>query len=310
MNKVKHYDDKYDFAPGAENFPPMVILAYTYVCNSRCPYCPYTADPTARKKHADARYMSDETFIKIADEAGKHGALLRITGGGEPFLHKNIVKHMRYAVKVGCKVSIITNGSKDVSELIDVVDMIEFSVDAGKEEDYLIARPGLDWSTLNKNVNEAIKKRKKTRIIASIIKQKGIDVDLAQKHWSFVDAVQIRKFLSFNTRQDNSADKSAYLPPEKSIPCPWLWDRILINTKGEFTVCNIDVAFEHKFSSLDKESIAQAWRGPVLEDMRKKHLDGKINEIPICSGCKDLKYRSWKYSYFKLREYANSNHTT
>jgi len=308
MNDKKHHEKLMGFNGKVSVFPPMVIIAYLYVCNSRCPYCPYTANPTARQKHSDCKYMPDDVFKKIADETGKYGSVLRFTGGGEPFLHKNIVEHTKYATTAGCKVSIITNGSMDVSGVLDVADMIEFSVDAGNAQDYAKARPGLKWDFLNENVINAIKTRKKTRIITSIINQKGIDIEQAKKHWGFVDAVQVRKFLSFGTNQDNSADKTAYIQDVR-IPCPWPFDRLLINTKGQYTICNIDVGFDYAFSDINSISIKDAWHSKEMELLRSAHTSGLGRLISICRSCEDWKYRTWDYSYFKLREYADGNIT-
>lgn len=283
----------------------MVILAYIYFCNSHCPYCPYTAHPHVRGKFQEM--ITDEVFEKIADEVGKHKSVLRITGGGEPFLHPKIVEHMKYATRKGCRVSIITNGSMDVTGLVNVVDMIEFSVDAGNRKDYAKARPGLNWDVLNSNVLKAFKKRKKTRLITSVINQKGIDIEQAKKHWEFADVVQIRKFLSFNANEDNSADKTPYL--EEGTPCPWPFDRLLMNTEGDFTICNIDHGFEYKFSNINEMSIKEAWQSKAMKILREKHLSGKTGELVLCRNCEDRKYRSWNQSYFKLRENAGSNHS-
>jgi len=215
---------------------------------------------------------------------------------------------MKYAHEMGCKVSIITNGSKDVSEVLPYVDMLEFSVDAGNEKDYAKARPGLKWNILNENISKATELRKDTKLICSIINQKGIDVDAAVKYWDFLDHVQVRKFLSFNSEQDNSADDSPYLS-KNDIPCPWLWDRILMNTKGEYTLCNIDVGFDFKFSDMNEMSIKQAWHGKEMSYMREMHRSGRACETKLCKDCKDRKYRTWNYSFFKLREYASSNNS-
>jgi len=82
--------------------------------------------------------MSEEIFKKIADEAGPHGAYLRISGGGEPMLHPQAVELFTYAKRVGCKIGLITNGSAFTSgtrfRSSIGLDMIEFSVDARDPE--------------------------------------------------------------------------------------------------------------------------------------------------------------------------------
>ena len=289
----------------AEDFPLMIVLSFSYVCNARCPNCPYN-NSDIRSGYKDDLMMSPEVFTRIADEAGSCGAVLRLSGGGEPFLHQQIVWLTRYATDKGCKVSIITNGSRSVMNVLDVADMIEFSVDAGTKEEYAIARPGLDWDALNAHVAEALEHRKKTALICSVINQKGIDVEKAKTHWAKMDKVQIRKFLTWGYNEDHSADPTPYL--KGAEPCPWLFERLNIDSRGDVTYCGEDIAFAHKFSNIMERSIKQIWYGEEFQKIRDAHLK-KVNHPEMCLKCPDWKYRTWENGYFKLREHARNNIT-
>jgi radical SAM protein with 4Fe4S-binding SPASM domain len=306
--KAIHFDEKYGMREGAKEFPMMVVLSFVYACNSRCPNCPYN-NSDIRKAYEDAVYMPVDLFRKIADECGPYGSVLRLSGGGEPFLHKDIVGLTRYATDKGCKVSIITNGSVDVSGVLDIADMLEFSVDAGNENEYKTARPGLDWKFLNKNIEGAFQRRKKTKLICSIINQKGIAVEAAKEHWKYLDAVQIRKYLTWGYNKDNSANDAPYLPPEQRIPCPCLFERISIDTRGDVTYCPEDIGFKHKFDNIKTKSIKEVWHGDVLKHARELHLGRRGDELAPCRVCSDWKYRTWNFSYWKLRENASNNIT-
>jgi len=98
-------------------------------------------------------------------------------------------------------------------------------------------RPGLDWNRLNTSINLAREIRKAlkapTRIVCSIINQEGVDVGRGRKILvPRVDNVQIRKYLTWGYNEDRSADDSPYLLPEERIPCPWLFERLNIDTVG------------------------------------------------------------------------------
>src|SRR5258706_784856 len=84
-------EQAYGLRPEASEFPMMLVLSYVYPCNALCPHCPYT-NSNIRKEYQDAPHMPEHTFRKIADEAGKYGAYLRISGGGEPMLHPQAVE--------------------------------------------------------------------------------------------------------------------------------------------------------------------------------------------------------------------------
>ena len=309
MKPIKHQQKEYGIRPEAKEFPMMCVLSFVYICNAKCPNCPYN-NSEIRKTYRDALTMPEDIFKIIADQCGKYNAYIRISGGGEPMLHPKAVKLMEYAKEKKAKVGLITNGSlfteENLSRLIKAeVDMIEFSVDAGDKATYEKVRPGLNWERVLENAKKAVKIRNEaksqTKIIASIINQKGVDAKKAERLWSKIaDEVQIRKFLTWGYVKDRSADPTPYLEPEKRIPCPWLFERLNIDTRGDVTICGEDIAFKEKFANIKDAPIKEIWHHPKFEYYRKKHLARKGYEIPMCKNCPDWKYRSWKHNYWKI----------
>lgn len=312
--KIVHTQEQYGLKREAEDFPMMMVLSFVYVCNANCPNCPYN-NSDIRSRYKDAVFMPQHIFKKIADECGEYGAFLRLSGGGEPMLHPQAVELIVYAKKKGAKIGLITNGSKfsegNLTALIEAaVDVIEFSVDAGDEGAYNWVRPGLDWARVNRNAKLAVQIRKRlqanTKIIASVINQKGVDVQAAEKYWSkIVDKVQVRKYLTWGYTEDKSADSTPYLSREERIPCPWLFERLNIDSRGDVTLCGEDIAFNEKFGNIMERSIREIWQGPEFDYLRKKHLAGQGDEIAICSTCPDWQYRSWRYNYWKVLQDAD-----
>lgn len=309
-----HTQEEYGLRPEAKEFPMMLVLSFVYVCNAGCPNCPYN-NSEIRDTYKDAMIMGDEVFRRLADEAGPYGSLLRLSGGGEPMLHPKAVEHILYAKEKGCRIGLITNGSRfneeNLTKLISAgIDAIEFSVDAGDAETYATVRANLDWERLNASVRMAVDIRNRlkspTRIVTSVINQQGVDVDKAEAHWSaIVDKVQIRKFLTWGYNEDKSADDSPYLPPEERLPCPWLFERFNVDSRGDVTLCGEDIAFKERFANVMERSIKDIWLGPEFEELRRKHLERRGHEIAICSTCPDWKYRSWQYNYWKVLKDAD-----
>ena len=314
MEIKKHTNELYGMREGADEFPLMVVLSFVYVCNARCPNCPYN-NSDIREDYKDALFMPSTLFRKIADECGPYGSYLRLSGGGEPMLHPEAVELMLYAKNKKAKIGLITNGSRfneaNLRTLLQAgVDVMEFSVDAGNAEEYAVVRPGVEWQTLIRNVKLAAELRKElnapTKFIASIINQQGVDVKAAETFWSkLVDKVQIRKFLTWGYNKDNSADDTPYLPPEERVPCPWLFERLNIDSKGNVTLCGEDIAFKEKFDNITNKTIKEIWQGAKFEYFRGRHLARKGNEIDICSKCPDWQYRSWNYNYWKILKDAD-----
>lgn len=319
--QVQHLQDDYGLRPGATEFPMMLVLSFVYPCNAECPHCPYT-NSNIRDDYKDAPYMSEEIFKQIADEAGPHGAYLRISGGGEPMLHPKVVELLCYAKSVGCKIGLITNGSaftdKNSRALLKAgVDMIEFSVDARDEEAYAIVRKGLKWERLLKNARRMLELRNElgssSKIVASGVNQKEVDIDAVEEFWRNeigVDNFIKRKFLTWgvNTHLDDarSADPTPYLDTE-SVPCPFIFERLNIDSRGNVMVCGYDIAANTSMGMVGREKIKDIWHGEGFREYRDKHLSRRGAEIEMCRTCPDWKYRSWQHNYWKVVRDAESN---
>jgi len=316
-DKIDHKETHYGIRAEALEFPMMCVISFIYSCNAFCPNCPYT-NSDIRSSYKDRPLMSADTFKLIADQCGEYGAWVRVSGGGEPMLHPQAVELMEYAKQKGAKVGLITNGSKfseDSSRrLLEAqVDMIEFSVDAADPETYHRVRAGLQWETLVANVRRMVALRNKlgssTKIIASGVNQGGVNIDEVATFWEpLVDNFQKRKYLTWGINDPGkSADPTPYLPPEEQIPCPFIFERLNIDSRGKVMVCGFDIAANTNMGNIHEQSIKDIWHGKEFEYYRRKHLDKKAEDIEMCKNCPDWKYRSWKHNYWKLVDIAEKN---
>lgn len=311
--KVNHTQEEYGLRPEAAEYPMMLVLSFVYPCNAECPHCPYT-NSNIRDSYKDAPFMSEEIFKKIADESGPHGAYLRISGGGEPMLHPKATELLVYAKKAGCKIGLITNGSKFTEEstraLIGAgVDMIEFSVDARDPETYAVVRKGLKWNRLLENARRMIDVRNElktnSKIIASGVNQQGVDIEEVEKFWTEfgVDNFIKRKYLTWgdNTTLDGgrSADPTPYLETDQ-VPCPFIFERLNIDSRGNVMVCGYDISANTSMGVVGQQSIRDIWHGEGFRFYREKHLANRGHEIGMCNTCPDWKYRSWQHNYWKV----------
>jgi len=312
----------YGLRPEASKFPMMLVLSFVYPCNAECPHCPYT-NSNIRDTYKDAPHMSERIFKLIADEAGAHGAFLRISGGGEPMLHPKGTELLVYAKKAGCKIGLITNGStfteRNSRPLLEAgVDMIEFSVDACDEETYSVVRKGLKWDRLLRNARRMLEIRDRlkspSKIIASGVNQKGVDIDAVEKFWREeigVDNFIKRKFLTWgdNTSLDSqrSADPAPYLNTDE-VPCPFIFERLNIDSRGNVMVCGYDISANTSMGMVGMQTIGEIWHGDGFRFYREKHLAGRGKDISMCRSCPDWQYRSWHHNYWKVVKDAESNH--
>jgi len=309
-NGTLHKQEIYGIRPGAQEFPMMCVLSFVYFCNAKCPNCPYT-NSQIRADYRDRPFMEETTFKIIADQCGKYGAWVRVSGGGEPMLHPKAVELMVYAKKVGARVGLITNGSlfstENSTQLLEAqIDMIEFSVDAADPETYGKVRNGLKWDVLLTNVKRVMELRNKlkspTKIIASGVDQVDVDIDTVAKYWEpLVDSFQKRKYLTWAINDPSkSADPTPYLPPKEMIPCPFIFERLNIDSRGKVMVCGFDIAGKTDMGNIHERGIKEIWHGKEFQYYRQMHLSRKGQEIELCRNCPDWQYRSWKHNYWKI----------
>ena len=313
---IIHTQEEYNIRPEAKEFPMMCVISFVYVCNAKCPNCPYT-NSNIRSDYRDRLFMDESTFKIIADQCGEYGAWIRISGGGEPMLHPKAVELMVYAKKVSAKIGLITNGSKftksSITKLLNAqIDVIEFSVDAADKLTYAKVRKGLNWEKLLKNVGLTVELRNKlnsaTKIIASCVNQKGVNVDEVASFWEpIVDNFQKRKYLTWGINDpSNSADPSFYLNPEEMIPCPFIFERLNIDSRGKVMLCGLDIKAETDMGNIHSDKIRDIWMGEKFQYYRNIHINKKALDIEPCKDCPDWKYRSWQHNYWKLIKEAEA----
>lgn len=307
---ISHLPKKFAIKPGAEEFPRMVVVSITYICNARCPHCPYT-NSNIRETYKDAPFIEPKIFKKIADECGKYHAFIRLTGGGEPLLHPQILELIEYAKKKNAKIGLITNGSlltpEKAERLLAVnTDAIEFSVDAADKETYSKIRVGLDFDKVKRNIFYLVKRRNElkssTKIIVSVVEQKANinQLDKIVRYWGrIVDNVQVRKYLTWGIlNEKNAGDPIPYYI--KRPPCPHPFERLNIDSRGKILFCGFDIRGETDFGNILKTSIKNVWTGEKFNNWRKLILNGEYDKISICKKCQDWRYKSWTYNYWKV----------
>ena len=61
-----------------------------------------------------------------------------------------------------------------------------------------------------------------------------------------------------------SADTTPYLP--STSPCPWPFERLNIDSRGQVAMCGYDIAFKTNLGNVKEKSIKEIWLG---DDFKK-----------------------------------------
>ena len=74
---------------------------------------------------------------------------------------------------------------------------------------------------------------------------------------------------------------------KKRHPCYELWKRVTILYDGRVVPCCFDFDGELVLGDLKEQSLKEIWNGKKMKNLRRLHLEGKINPINLCRECKE-----------------------
>ena len=227
-------------------FPDHVDIEISSVCNMRCPMC-YTITEEF-KRTVKCQFMSFDLFKKIIDECSEHNIYsVRLSLRGEPFIHKDVIKMIKYAHNKGIKeISMLTNGLALTPQLFKKamnagLTWLTISID-GINEMYESVRIPAKFE----DIVEKIKKYKEIKDLKKTVKP----VIKIQSIWPAIKDTAEEYYNLFSPYVDNIAsnpiidylhnDNSKNIKYEDYFDCPVLYQRIVIGSDGKVLLCSND----------------------------------------------------------------------
>ena len=186
--------------------PISAVLKVTQRCNLKCKHCPW---PQGNK---DIPFRKWKNLIK---DARSRGCILCIIEGGEPLLRKDLNKLITYAKNEGMLVSVITNGTCNLSYYNP--DMFWISIDGvGKTHEKIRGRG--TFKRLIKNIEQNKDKKKIALVTLSKINIHDIEnickffSPLVNGIWfNFIYPYRSVEKISLNRVERINAAKTIYL---------------------------------------------------------------------------------------------------
>jgi len=269
------------------DFPLFIDIETTSACNLRCPFCATTWRAEKIKKG----FVKFDIVKKIIDEGFENGLYgVKFNVRGEPLLHPEIDKFIRYAKKKGLKdVYFNTNGmllTEEVSKkLIDAgLDRISISFEGHTKDVYEKYRVGARYETVLGNIeNLQLLKSKlsvkypRIRIQTVMLPDIKCDFEAYRKFW--IRRVDEVGFLDY---KDMKNKKRGIQYP---WACPQIWQRMCVFWDGTILPCNHDDDALLALGNAGDISIKEAWHSEKLNAVRDAHKKGVSHTIPACNGC-------------------------
>jgi MoaA/NifB/PqqE/SkfB family radical SAM enzyme len=308
----------------AEQFPSIIVLENTTVCNLRCIHCPQGQGYPERPDY-HAVYMDWDVYTKAIDEIAEHKiTLLRYSPAGEALIHPQFLDQVAYAKNKGVTpVNLTTNGltldnpaflagkrvpGKTILDLLLElgIDIIDISLDAATRESYerirLLSSYHRVWSNIHRLLYLRDKRKAPTKVMLSIIDQPESHDEVQDfvRQWTpLVDRVIVRPYLeNLGLTPNKPGSIVEQLGGVQRWPCPQFWKRITISPEGYIRFCVVDWLDESKLGHVRTHSIADIWRSIEYGRLRRAHLDGKWADAhKICGPCTDWMGMRWEWGF-------------
>lgn len=293
--------------------PLALFVDICNICNFKCKFCAMHSSGYNLK--FKKQLMEFELFKSIIDDLNINKIklkALRLYTNGEPLLHPDIIKFIRYAKNsnVSDFIEITTNGSRLNSQINEKladsgIDRIRISVEAIDEKGYeKIAGISIDFDKFRENILDLYKRsRGKCEIYIKIV---DAAVETKEKQELFYklfedrcDKIFIENIVpiwvgwdEINNRFDISEKGSQGQEKNMCKICTLPFYSCVINPDGSIVPCCADWERKLILGNVVDKSFIQIWNGKKMSDFWISMLENKRQYIEPCNRCEYMKYCS------------------
>lgn len=273
-----------------EAFPLHLLIEPTPVCNLRCVMC-FQRDITFSSGKEYQGFIDFDFFKELIDQAveNKCGALT-LASRGEPTLHPRFGDMLRYCKGKFLELKINTNATRLTEDLCDAilesgVDIVVFSVDSQKPQEYEKIRVGGEFGDTLNNIKRFCEKRNsKKAYIKTCVRVSGVFLGTQNKE-NFLDfwrgMVDTVAFADAIHRWDTYGNN----PSGAGGTCGLLWERIYVWFDGVCNPCDYDYKSSLAVGNAKNTSLKDIWTSDSYNKYRQAHLTMKRGSLFPCDRC-------------------------
>ena len=273
------------------DFPPYLLIEPTSICNLRCVMC-FQVDESFTRDKSFMGHMDWDLFTSLVDQAKEHRChSVTLASRGEPMLHKQIGKMLRYlgdADILDVKINTTTRLSESLIHdvLGSGVTTMTFSVDASDKETYERIRVLGKFDEVLNNIelfntirNKEYPDAVTTTRVGGVAVEGSQDPDEMERFWSqYVDLVSFNKLVP---RWDSYNNEKAGL---KSV-CGFLYERMYVWWDGTSNPCDFDYKSPLAVGDAREQSISETWQGEKYQRLRSLHEKMQRSALNPCDRC-------------------------
>jgi radical SAM protein with 4Fe4S-binding SPASM domain len=294
---------------GVVSRPEVVMLELTNACNLKCVMC---GTPSAQRKTG---LMSWDIYVLALEQAAALGVgsiVLHTTG--ESLLHRELARMVREAKTRGFKTMLSTNGilldERRATDLLDAgLDQLRFSIEGANKATYEAVRVGGNHERLVTNMRR-LRDLRDSRgsgmgIAVNSVYMKetaGEVAEFMRVYGPLSDYIEFSHLGNQGNHMPEIVLRSSTKPRSRGSlrPCSLLWRSIVVSWNGDVTVCCVDLENEMVVGNITRQPLAKIWRSEPYTRYRQQHLQGRQDELKLCSGCSAIKPHMSPYRQFRL----------
>lgn len=295
---IGHLQKVDNLVNGIPQFPITCEIDPTNRCQNDCKWCIYAN--YIKGNRVDLDY---NLYLKVLQQLKKGGCKsITFTGGGEPLLHKDIIKMIVIAYQLGFKLGLITNGVSlnKILPILDHFTFIRISLDATNPKDYKKLKGTNFFKRVTDNIKEAVE-LKNTDIGISMVYEQGMKKEAqlfpALGERLGVKYAQVKPIVDKGIEVTSNEMKSIkngfiterYLINKDYLPCKLAGLIGQVAADGCFYYCCIHRGIKkYKIGDLSKNSL-------------KSIIDKRAKFIPDLDDCSSCRYMNYVKEFEKVR---------
>lgn len=288
------YRYKYNIYPKLfikEDYPPNIQIEPTSICNLRCVMC-YQIDKTfSSKSKGFMGYMKFDLLKKIIDEIEGKIEAVTFASRGEPTLHPELDKFLKYCEGKFLALKLNTNATlldeKKINELLSSdLQQLVLSIDEKNKENYEKIRVNAKFEKIMKNLEMLRKIRKKNysksklRIRISGVKinsDQNVD-DMNSFYKEFADEIVLVNYDPWQSAYENSINDIEKI-------CSELYRRMFVWWDGKVNPCDYDYKSYLSKWNINNSNIKSIWNSDYFENIRNLHKLKERKKLEPCNRC-------------------------
>lgn len=267
-------------------FPKHMLVEVANICNHSCVFCAYS------KMTRPKGVLTLELYQKIIQQAFNLGTReIGLYSGAEPLSVKRISDYVEIAKRVGFTyVYMTTNGAlgneQRFKSLLDAgLDSLKFSINGADRKTYAAVHGKDDFEKVMHNLHFVNNYRKQTDrkvYLAVSFVECTENQGSYEKLKLLVEGVVDELFYTVAYNQAGQMDNQPAHAFKKTCAVPF--SQLNVTREGYLRACCNDYQNYLATDDLSKVTLEEAWTGALMRDLRRRHLENKI-EGTLCHNC-------------------------